>query len=187
MASRALWNVRSCRAGVWASSPTLSLQTLAGPRASPCARQPEGPMPSPDRGTVKQCVCSPGAPCGQCPEQMDVAGPPPATTVPVRSRARKAFRWSFPGLGVIRLKHARVVLSLSLKHTLLSFLMKSKCPRCPLKPSGGPAPCLRGFPLLGSCVQRVSVSSGVCLFACRPGVCPAECPNEYSLLESHQK
>lgn len=42
--------------------------------------------------------------------------------------------------------------------------MKSKCPRCPLKPLGGPAPFQRGAPLLGSRVQRPEVSSGVCVF-----------------------
>lgn len=69
----------------------------------------------------------------------------------------------------VRPKHARVVLSrLSLKHTLLGFFVNSKCPWCPLKPSGGTAPSLRGCPLphgglTGSREQRVEVSSGVCL------------------------
>lgn len=154
-----------------------------------CARQPRGPVLGPDQGAVEQVSTRP-EPCAfgirtrwgwPAPRLQPLCRP---GAVPGRPP-----HWSFPGLGLIRLEHARVVLSLSLslKHTLLSFLVQPKCPRCPLKPPGGPAPCLRGFPLLGSCVQRVSVSSGVCPLHADLGCVLQKWPNEYSLLESYQK
>ena len=60
-------------------------------------------------------------------------------------QCQESAHWASPEWGVVSLKHARVVLSLSLKYTLLNFPMKSKCHWGPLQPSGRPplprAPC----------------------------------------------
>lgn len=68
------------------------------------------------------------------PDQMEMVGHL------ARNGAGKDPCRAFPGWAVISLKHACVVRALYLKHTLLNFPVKSKCPWCLPKPSGGAVP-----------------------------------------------
>lgn len=133
------------------SSGQAHCSHIRGSHKAPCRTPTRG------RGHSGTGICSPGAPRGQCPDQMEMAGPPPATKCACQELHPEGPTLELPRAQGDWSKACPCgALSLSPKHTLLSFLVKSKCPQCPLKPSGASAPSLCGSPLQGSCVQRVS-------------------------------